>query len=261
METSERISAENIATESEYLMYLRHIFAYTIASKLIPDGSFVLDIGCGNGYGIYMLSQRPINIIGLDVNRKTIDRAIVKYKSKNCNFQHYGGQTLPFADSIFDIIISFQVIEHIKSEQRYLLEINRVLKPDGMFVLTTPNKALRMGNTKKPWNKYHFKEYFSHELTNALTGYFSQVDIFGIRGSDIIQEKEKNRIKKILRMVSLDPLNIRSLIPETIKQKMISALQKNKNLKNYNEMYGLDDYKFSNNNIDTSLDLVAICKK
>jgi len=83
----------------------------------------------------------------------------------------------------------------------------------------------------------------------------------GIRGNEQIQQKEKNRIKKILRIVSLDPLNLRSLIPEFIKQRIITALQENKADRKFMSMYKLDDYQLSVNNVDDCLDLLAICEK
>jgi len=261
METSERITPENIKSESNYLMYLRHAFAYSMATKYIHEKNFVLDLGCGEGYGTNMLSHHAINVIGLDIDMDSVAMATKKYKSKNCTFMHYNGETLPFKNNTFDIITSFQVIEHIKNEQQYLSEIHRTLKSDGLFILTTPNKALRGGEATKPWNKYHFKEYVSNELSNILKNYFSQISLLGIRGNEQIQQKEKNRIKKILRIVSLDPLNLRSLIPEFIKQRIITALQENKADRKFMSMYKLDDYQLSVNNVDDCLDLLAICEK
>jgi len=261
METSERITPENIKSESDYLMYLRHAFAYSMAIKYIHKESFVLDFGCGEGYGTSMLSHHAINVIGLDIDTDSVARATKKYKSKNCTFMHYNGEMLPFKNNTFDVITSFQVIEHMKNEQQYLSEIHSYLKSDGLFILTTPNKALRGSGAAKPWNKYHFKEYTSHELSNILKNHFSRISLLGIRGNEQIQQKEKDRIKKILKMVSLDPLNLRSLIPEFIKQKVIAVLQKNKADRKFMSMYKLEDYQLSINNIDDCLDLLAICEK
>lgn len=126
--TDERIIPENFRSKEEYLLYLRHLYAYEFAKNNVSQNSFVLEIGCGEGYGTSLLSQNIFKIIGLDVDEGTIAKASRKYESEKCVFRVYDGVSIPYGNDTFDIIISFQVIEHIQDVTKYISEIYRVLK-------------------------------------------------------------------------------------------------------------------------------------
>lgn len=93
----------------------------------------ILDIGCGNGD--YTRLFKNNNIIGLDIQDLRYRKSIDKFK-----FKKYSGRKLPFKTSSFDVVVSFDVIEHVKNEEEFLYEINRVLKPNGLVHLATPNR-------------------------------------------------------------------------------------------------------------------------
>jgi len=70
-----RVIPGSFKSREEYLVYLRHLFAYEFAKSMIPENSFVLEVGCGEGYGTNLLSQHVRKIIGLDIDKKTITHA------------------------------------------------------------------------------------------------------------------------------------------------------------------------------------------
>lgn len=267
--TGERVVPENFISKEEYFIYLRHIFAYEFAEKQLPQNCLVLEAGSGEGYGTYQLSQsaKIKNIIGIDVDAETIAHASKKYISTNCSFKHYNGNKIPFADESFDAVISFQVIEHIENDKNYVAEIFRILKNNGILILSTPNRVSRLKPGQKPWNRFHVREYDNNTLKEILRTKFQNIQILGVKGNVEIQQNEMNRTKKIMKIISFDPLNLRNVIPEKIKNIIIKALKKIIFKKpeiikeDFISKYSTKDFYTIQNNFDDSLDLLAICKK
>jgi SAM-dependent methyltransferase len=266
--TSERLIPENFGSKEEYLLYLRHLFAYGIATDHIAKDGFVLEAGSGEGYGTSLLSKNVGNIVGLDVDEPTVIRARKKYGSGNCVFRLYDGHRIPFDDNQFDAIISFQVIEHIQDDRNFISEIYRVLKNNGIFILTTPNRTLRLKPGQRPWNRYHVREYDPNELELVLKSKFSDVKVWGIFGNKEVTKIEIARVKKGLRLITLDPLNLRMFIPEKIKHKIYKFLTEIKggkpelkDEKDFPDRYSQKDFFISEKNVSESLDLLAVLKK
>lgn len=215
--TGERVVPGEVHSEEEYLMFLRHVIAYEFALTKLGSEDNLLEVGCGEGYGTKMISNKVKKIVGLDVDKNLIVYAAEKYSSENCIYQYYDGKKIPFDNNTFDAAISFQVIEHIDDDRNYISEVNRVLKPSGIFILTTPNRLTRLKDGQKPYNKFHIREYSPQQLNHLLRNDFNEVIVLGIQARKEIRDREFSRISKIQRKISLDPLNLRGLIPEGIK--------------------------------------------
>ncbi len=265
--TGERIIPENYESKEEYLIYLRHLFAYEFVEKKLPPKCQVLEVGFGEGYGVSKLSKskKVKEIVGLDIDIGSVKHASSKYNSKKSRFKHYNGDKMPFENNSFDVVVSFQVIEHIKNEENYISEIYRVLKKHGIFVLTTPNRVYRLKPGQKPWNRFHVREYDSETLKKALRRKFSSVEIFGVKGNDEIQKIEIERVKRNLKLVALDPLNLRKLIPELLTPFVIKAFgtitSNKKGNRNFISRHKIEHYHTIDSELDTSLDLLGVCKK
>lgn len=262
--TGERIIPEEFKSKEEYLLYLRHLFAYELAKEKISKNSFVLEVGCGEGYGTKLLSQSVGKIIGLDVDKNTIAHCSGKYGAENCLFSAYDGVIIPYDDSTFDAVVSFQVIEHIQDDINYISEIYRVLKGNGVFILTTPNRTNRLKPGQKPWNKFHIREYYPEELEKILNNKFYDIKIWGIRGNDEVQRIEMARLKQHIKIISLDPFNLRKLIPKplkTILRKINHKEHSAKNDEDFLNKFDLKNFYVIKSNIRESLDLLGICKK
>ncbi len=172
------IDAENFASIEEYVLHLMHQSDYERAQKLV-GGKIVLDLGCNSGYGTHLLSQTCNRVTGADVSPEAIKTANAKYHHDNLSFQLIDGISLPFESASFDVISSFQVVEHIADYDAYFSEIHRVLKPDGILLLTTPNAAIRVKPGAKPWNPFHTHEFRGDELKKFLLNYFPLVRVLG----------------------------------------------------------------------------------
>jgi ubiquinone/menaquinone biosynthesis C-methylase UbiE len=261
-QTGERVIPGEVHSEEEYLMYLRHVIAYEFALTKLSSEDNLLEVGCGEGYGTKMISSNVKKIVGLDVDSDLIVYATEKYSSENCIYQYYDGKKIPFDNNTFDAAISFQVIEHIEDDRNYVSEVNRVLKPSGIFILTTPNRLTRLKDGQKPYNKFHIREYSPQQLEHLLTIGFNKVMVLGIQARKEIREREFRRIAKIQRKISLDPLNIRALIPEEVKNMIGQMLSKKDDKAKEVDFhkYSTEDYFIVKENIEDCLDLLCICE-
>jgi ubiquinone/menaquinone biosynthesis C-methylase UbiE len=263
----ERVLPDEIVSKEQYLIYLRHLFAYDYAKERILDNYNVLEIGSGEGYGAYRLSKKKglKKIIAIDVDRESIENAKNKYNSNKVEFKHYDGDRLPFEDNTFDMVISFQVIEHIADDKNYILEAYRVLKKNGLFILTTPNRVYRLKEGQKPWNRFHIREYDYLSLKDILSYNFRHIEIFGLKGNEEIQKIEVERVNKIQKFISLDPLNLRNILPEKVKI-VVANLFNNKTFgvqkeEDFKFRYKIEQHYLTNEDYKNSLDLLAVCKK
>jgi len=255
--------------EVEFLIHLRHLAGYKFAMeeivKRIGKNCSILEAGCGVGYGTNFISKYFKIIVGLDISKDAI-RIAKKYK--HIHWVIGDATSLPFKDESFDAVISLQVIEHIKKRKvlTYLNEIRRVLRKNGIFVLTTPNRNLRLYPFQKPWNPFHEHEYSASELERILKKVFPEVCIKGIGATKELREIEKRRVKqtiidaylkqplgRILRKLSILPP-----LPVGSSERLLWEEFEKMNLKF--RKYSLEDFFLEEVRKD-SLDLFGLCIK
>jgi SAM-dependent methyltransferase len=176
----------------EYVNYLTHLKAYEEAASM-AQGKSVLDWGCNNGYGIeVMRSLGCRDVAGIDLN----PRAIASARSRlgdGIELILFDGKQTSLAAERFDVVTSFQCIEHVVDQDAYLTQIRRVLKAGGIAIFTTPNAAIRLDPGMKPWNEFHVIEFLPSELHALLSKYFSAVTILGLFGNEELQQIEIDR--------------------------------------------------------------------
>lgn len=259
---------EDINSRDDQLQFLRHLAAYEFVKGQINPENIILEVGCGEGYGSNYLSKSCKEIIGIDVEKSAIEHAKKKYTSANCSFKEYNGSNIPYDDSHFDYVVSFQVIEHVDDDAAFIRDLKRVLKPGGTAFVTTPNKTYRLKPGQKPWNRYHKREYYPKELEDVLQKAFSDVKVWGVFGNEEITQIEFNRVKTGLLLSIVARLQIRRYIPEKLDfiiARMIRTVKGKKipeaDNQEYHDKYSLADFTVKGNNVEGSLDLMGICKK
>jgi 2-polyprenyl-3-methyl-5-hydroxy-6-metoxy-1,4-benzoquinol methylase len=148
-----------------------HIYRYRLAKKYCQK-KWVLDAGCGYGYGSFMLSRVSKKVVGIDISEDTIQMAKKRYSSPNLEFMEMDVEKMSF-DSKFDVIISFENIEHIENPGIFLDKARFHLDPRGVFIISTPNKKYTGSNP------YHSKEYNREQFEQFLKQYFQVLKIEG----------------------------------------------------------------------------------
>ena len=133
--TGERV----VPGEVDADLWNEHFARYAFAARLSRKKR-VLDTGCGTGYGTAELARAAALAVGVDISAGAIEYARQHYAHANVRFLRASCEALPLASSSFDLVVSFEVIEHLKEWQAFLLEIRRLLAPGGQCVISTPNQ-------------------------------------------------------------------------------------------------------------------------
>ncbi len=163
--TGERLISK-IMNEDTFL----HLHRYAIAFDYIKDKK-VVDIACGEGYGSFLMSKYAKNFTVIDIDEDTIINANSKYKNNNLSYLQGDVSEIPLQSSTIDAVISFETIEHTTKHDEIMQEIKRVLKPDGLLIMSSPDKS-NYSEKRGFINKYHVKELYSEEFKNLIKKYF-----------------------------------------------------------------------------------------
>ena len=159
-------------------LFNEHISRYKFAARLIPKGGEILDLGCGTGYGTVELFGGT-SIVGADVSAEAVAYARANYGREGVTFLEASCEALPLTDHQFDLITCFEVIEHLENWRGLLAEAQRLLRPGGSFVVSTPNKAYYAETRGKTGpNPFHTHEFEYAEFESALKEYFPHVRIW-----------------------------------------------------------------------------------
>lgn len=171
---------------------MEHLHRYAIAAKLGYNKK-VLDIACGEGYGSNLLAMNAASVTGVDIDEKTIAAAEKKYKSSNLLFRSGNASNIPCKDQSFDLVVSFETIEHIDRHEEMMQEIKRVLKPGGLLVISTPDKK-NYFDSNEYQNPYHIKELYKEEFEELVAKHFVYSKLYQqnfVNGSLIIGDAKK----------------------------------------------------------------------
>lgn len=159
----------------------QHLARYHWAAQFVRNGH-VADAACGSGFGAKILADAGNRVDGFDLAPEAIAEANESFPSSALNFQVADALALPVAANTYDAYTSFETIEHIEHARDYLREARRVLKPDGVFLCSTPNRDLtNPGITirDRPFNRFHRREYTPTEFVDELRAFFPQVELWG----------------------------------------------------------------------------------
>lgn len=172
--TGERV----IPGEVDVDLLNEHMARYTFATRL-ARGKRVLDAGCGAGYGSAELARAAERVVGVDRAPDAIEFARAHYAAANLTFEEASCEALPYAQGSFELVVAFEVIEHLVDWRGFLREARRVLVPSGQLVVSTPNK-LYYTESRGPdgANPFHVHEFDFEEFRAELTAVFPHVSLF-----------------------------------------------------------------------------------
>lgn len=180
-------TGERFTPECVREMYYEHYARYAMAASVMRLFTArtgrkprVLDAACGEGYGSAMLAQLADSVLGLDVDAQTISHAKARYDQRNLSFQLCDVAALPIDLGDFDIITSFETLEHLHAHDDMLAGFRLALTPDGLLLLSSPDKHTYTDLTGYQ-NPFHARELYRHEFEALLSRHFAEFRLFGQR--------------------------------------------------------------------------------
>jgi ubiquinone/menaquinone biosynthesis C-methylase UbiE len=163
-------------------IWMEHWHRYHFAAPLVA-GKRVLDVASGEGYGSALLARTAAKVTGADIAAEAVAHARAMYAGvKNLEFIAAPCTELPIADASVDVVVSFETIEHITGHEAFMAEIARVLAPEGVLILSSPNK-LEYSDKRDYANEFHVQELYRDELARLLATRFPHVAWYGQRNS------------------------------------------------------------------------------
>ena len=236
----------------------RHLVAYRYAASLVA-GKRVLDAGCGEGFATQTLADTARHVVGADYHSESIETARARWQRRDLEFR-----VLDLAaatpDDTFDVVLSFQVIEHIPDDHGFVAKLSRWLVPGGTLMLTVPNKARSFSE-----NPCHIHEYTADELERLLRTAFAEVKVLGVFGTDRVVEFDRNRRRAVERILEMDPLGLRHLLPERLMRVAFARLGQLVRRVAHRSVgdaaISIDDFTICDSKaLSEATDLVALCK-
>ncbi len=236
----------------------RHLAAYRYAESLAA-GRRVLDAGCGEGFGTQSLAAVADSVVGVDYSPVAVGVCREKWQADNLRFDRLDLVRPGNFDETFDLVCNFQVLEHIDDELPFLEGLRRRLGPDGVLLLTTPNRLKSFSE-----NPYHVREYTAEELDRLLRQVFPDVTVRGMFGNDKVTAFDAARERSVKRILRLDPLGIRNMLPASVVNFAFARLAQ---LVRRQAGAGTDaaslspaDFEVRDDGLHDALDLVAACR-
>lgn len=154
---------------------IEHVQRYRAIADLAA-GKIVLDAASGAGYGSRILAERAQLVCGVEIDQEAVSQAKERYGEANLVFVQGSVSSFPFPAETFDLIVSFETIEHLPEEtqRQFLLEIKRALKVGGLLVMSTPDRLI-YSDLPNYHNEFHQKEFYREEFTAFLGSNFSHI--------------------------------------------------------------------------------------
>jgi GT2 family glycosyltransferase/SAM-dependent methyltransferase/glycosyltransferase involved in cell wall biosynthesis len=159
-----------------------HLHRYWFAANL-AKGRRVLDVGSGEGYGTAILASVADSAVGIELDETTVTHARANYSAANLEYRVGSALDLSaFADDEFGLVVCFEVLEHVAGQEELLAGIARVLGPDGVLLISTPERATYSEDTGQE-NPFHVRELTESEFRELLGRHFDHLRLWGQRAS------------------------------------------------------------------------------
>ena len=213
-------------------------------------GKDVLDAGCGIGHGTHFLATHGARrALGVDISSEAVLAASESYRQANLAFGVMDCTQLGLQDESFDMVCSLELIEHLVHPEQHLAEICRVLRPPGIYFMSTPNRRVSSTPSGKASWAFHQHEFSLLELRELLEAFFEQVEIWG-SSVPVYEQHPIRRITKspLSQVKHLCPPRLRAWVSSSIRFWIKPSL-------------GFQDVLFLTEDIEAAPTFVALCAR
>ena len=178
----ERLIVDGDGVKVDRYQVRLHLERYRFARQFVK-GKAVLDIASGEGYGSNLLAKAGASTVtGVDIAEDAINHAAHRYQQQGLTFRVGNAQAIDLPDASVDVVVSFETIEHLPDYRAYLAEVRRVLRPGGIYLVSTPNRLREspgFGPDQAVPNPFHIREFTREELLPVLSDHFAINGVYG----------------------------------------------------------------------------------
>lgn len=236
----------------------RHVAAYRWAMTQAA-GKTVLDVACGEGYGTAMLAETAAQAVGID-RAEAVVAASARYRAPNLAYHSTDLGRLPTIEEQYDVVASFQVIEHVPDPVDFLAGLKHCTAPGGRILVTTPNRLMTVSE-----NPYHLREWTAPELLALAQPVLPGVRVLGMHGSERVLAWERARGEQVQRILRLDPWGIRHRLPgflvrgvfprlaRMVRRRLVRSVEDA-------DAIGPEDFHVAEGDLQRALDLVLVAE-
>ena len=206
MTTREFTGERFIPGQGGAMIAYEHIHRYAFAARWAP-GKRVLDFATGSGWGAALLAGQAAALWAVDIDFPSLQGAADQYRCANVLFLQADGVKLPFPDGSMDLVVAFEVLEHVREQEGLVKELARVTSAGGVVVISTPDKAA-YSDARGYTNPFHVSEFYRDDFLVLLNAHFRRVRLFRqqVRAGSLIDPDEgRGRQVEILTAPSPDP--------------------------------------------------------
>jgi SAM-dependent methyltransferase len=234
--------------------YQRHVAAYRHAATFLGPGSPVLDLGCGTGHSFAELAPRQT--MGVDADELALqDQERPTFAADM--------RATPFDEGVFASVVCVHAIEHVPDPENVAREAARVLRDDGVAVFVTPNR-LTFARPDEIIDPYHEVELDPTELHDVVATAFGDVQVHGLFGTERYLELVAAERRQLDRLLRLDPLRLRRLLPRRAKRALYDQRLRSARLKGADERAAAitpADFYLGRTDLEACLDVVAVAAR
>jgi SAM-dependent methyltransferase len=172
-------TGERFTPECVREIWYEHWHRYALV-RAWARGRRVLDAACGEGYGSALLAQVADSVLGLDVDPTAVAHARERYAAANLRFDQADATRLQLAPGSFDLVVSFETLEHVEAQDALLDGLGNALADDGLLVISSPDKAT-YSDAAGFRNEYHVRELYRDEFEALLRRRYPHVRLYAQR--------------------------------------------------------------------------------
>lgn len=174
-----KFTGERFIPTEQGRIRLEHYHRYALVLDAIK-GKTVLDVACGEGYGSFIMATAAHSVVGVDISDEAVRHASSTYQKPNLSYTQGSATLLNFPDASFDVVVSFETIEHLAEQEEMVSELRRVLRPNGILIISSPNRPIYTEESGEH-NEFHVKELDYQEFDTLLRSQFQKVEYLGQR--------------------------------------------------------------------------------